>query len=163
MIDRTEATAAEEGLVFRLHQAQRANTVDAHRLLHLALETGGPELQGRLKEALLAAYFTEAQNVADHEVLRAAAVSAGLDADRVETVLASGEYDDAVQADIDQAHAYGASGVPFYVVDQKFGVAGAQPAEVFAQVLDRAWREREPQLQVLGADDVTCGPDGCPV
>ena len=65
MVDRTEAVAAEEGLIFRLHQALRGNTRDAHRLLHLALETGGPQLQGRLKEAYLAAYFTEVRNVAD--------------------------------------------------------------------------------------------------
>ena len=161
MVDRTEAVAAEEGLIFRLHQAQRANTVDAHRLLHLALETGGPALQGRLKERLLAAYFTEARNVADHDVLREVAVAAGLDPARVDAVLASDEYAADVQADIDRAHAYGATGVPFFVVDEKYGVSGAQPAEVFDQVLRRAWAEREPSLQMVGGNDDACGPDGC--
>ena len=159
MIDRVEAVAAEEGLVYRLHQAQRANTVDAHRLLHLALESG-PEAQGRLKEALLAAYFTEARNVADHDVLREAAAAAGLDPSRVEELLASDEYAGDVQADIDQAHAFGSSGVPFFVIDGKYGVSGAQPSEVFGQVLDRAWAERQPSLQMVGGAD-TCGPDGC--
>ncbi len=161
MVDRTEAVAAEAGLIFRLHQAQRANTVDAHRLLHLALETGGPDLQGRLKERLLAAYFTETANVADHVVLRTAAGEAGLDPARVDAVLASDEYAADVQADIDRAHAFGATGVPFFVVDEKYGVSGAQPVEVFDQVLRQAWAERTPTVQLVGGSEDVCGPDGC--
>ena len=162
MIDNVEAVAAEEGLVYRLHAAQRANTVDAHRVLHLALEHGGPTLQGAVKEALLAAYFTEARNVADHAVLRDVVVGAGVDVERVDAVLASGEYRDEVYADIEQAQAYGASGVPFFVIDKKYGVSGAQPADTFRQVLDRAWADAHPTLEVVGAGDV-CGPDGCEV
>ena len=161
MVDRTEAVAAEEGLIFRLHQAQRANTVDAHRLLHLALETGGPELQGRLKERLLAAYFTETANVADHDVLREAAAGVGLDPVVVDDVLASHRYAADVQSDIDRAHSYGANGVPFFVVDEKYGVSGAQPVEVFDQVLRRAWDEGRPSVQMVGSGEDACGPDGC--
>ncbi|RYP88917.1 DsbA family oxidoreductase [Nocardioides guangzhouensis] len=162
MIDNVEAVAAEEGLVYRLHQAQRANTVDAHRLLHLALAEGGPVRQGALKEALLAAYFTEARNVADHAVLRAVATSAGLAADRVDAVLAGEEYRDEVWADIEQAQAFGAGGVPFFVVDRKYGVSGAQPVEVFTQVLERAWADTHPVLEMVPGGDA-CGPDGCEV
>jgi predicted DsbA family dithiol-disulfide isomerase len=161
MIDRVEAVAAEEGLVYRLGQAQRANTVDAHRLLHLALEDG-PGRQGELKEALLAAYFLEARNVADHAVLAEIAAAVGLDEVRVKEVLTTGEYADAVEADVRQAGAYGATGVPFFVVDQRYGVAGAQPADVLGQVLERAWTESRPALDVVGGADA-CGPDGCPV
>ena len=160
MIDRVEAVAAEEGLIYRLHQAQRANTVDAHRLLHLAREESGPGVQNRLKETLLAAYFTEARNVADHDVLRQVAAESGLDRTRVDEVLASDAYAADVQADIDQAHAYGSSGVPFFVIDGRYGVSGAQPAEAFGEVLRRAWAEREPSLQMVGGNEV-CGPDGC--
>ena len=162
MIDNVEAVAAEEGLVYRLHQAQRANTVDAHRLLHLALENGGPALQGVLKEGLLAAYFTDARNVADHDVLREVAVGAGLDASRVSSVLAGDDYREAVYTDIAQAQAYGAGGVPFFVIEQKYGVSGAQPAETLRQVLDRAWQDMHPSLQMVGGGDA-CGPDGCEV
>ena len=162
MIDNVEAVAAEEGLVYRLHQAQRANTVDAHRLLHLALEDGGPALQGVLKEGLLAAYFTDARNVADHDVLREVAVGAGLDASRVSSVLAGDDYREAVYTDIAQAQAYGAGGVPFFVIEQKYGVSGAQPAETLRQVLDRAWQDMHPSLQMVGGGDA-CGPDGCEV
>ena len=161
------ATAAEEGLAFRLLENVHTNTIDAHRILHLALETGGPALQRDLKEALLAAYFVRAEDVGDHAVLRAAATEAGLDEARVAEVLASDEYADAVQADIAQARAYGATGVPFFVVDRKYGVSGAQPADVFSRVLEQAWAESHPVLDLVGSsgsgDGVVCGPDGCAI
>ena len=67
------------------------------------------------------------------------AVGVGLPAERVDVVLASEEYAAEVRADFEQARAYGATGVPFFVVDQKYGVSGAQPTEVFGQLLQRAW------------------------
>ena len=164
MIDTMEAAAAEEGLVYRLSQAQRSNTVDAHRLLHLAADQGR---QGELKEALLAAYFLHTENVADHAVLARLAQEAGLDAARTQQVLASDEYADALEADIRQAAAYGATGVPFFVIDGRYGVAGAQPAELFSQTLEKAWSESRPTLEVVtsatGADGEACGPEGCAV
>jgi len=156
---RGDEVAAEEGLHFKHHDAPRARTVDAHRLLHLALDAG---LQADLKEALMAAYFTRGESMGDHDVLRKAAVDAGLDPARVDEVLASSEYADAVQADIDQARAFGANGVPFYVVDRKYGISGAQATEVFTQVLERAWEESRPKLDLLDGADA-CGPDGCAI
>ena len=169
MVERVEAVAAEEGLLFRLGEAKRVNTIDAHRLLHLALAQGGPALQGTLKEELLAAYFLRAENVADHDLLRRTADKAGLDTDRVEQVLGSDEYADAVEADIREAAGLGATGVPFFVIDRKYGVSGAQPAEAFVQVLERAWSEAHPRLQHVGhqhvgqQDGEVCGPDGCAI
>jgi predicted DsbA family dithiol-disulfide isomerase len=159
LMGRADAVAASVGLEFRHADAPHARTVDAHRLLHLALAQGR---QAELKEALLAAYFTRGESMGDHEVLRKAAVDAGLDPGRVDDVLASREYADDVRADIEQARAYGATGVPFFVVDQKYGVSGAQPPEVFTQLLERAWAERAPAIEVVGGDDV-CGPDGCAI
>ena len=155
--------AAEEGLAFKLFETVHTNTVDAHRVLHLALDTGGAALQRELKEALLAAYFLDARNVGDHDVLTEVAVAAGLYETRVREVLAGTEYADAVEADIAQARAYGATGVPFFVVDQKYGVSGAQPAGVFSQVLEQAWTESHPVLQTVGGDAEACGPDGCAI
>lgn len=160
-------TAAEDGLDLRLFETVHTNTVDAHRLLHLALETGGPALQRGLKEALLHAYFEQARNIGDDAVLEEVAVGAGLDAERVRAVLASQEYADAVAADVAQARAYGASGVPFFVLDRKFGVSGAQPVEVFAQALRQAWDAGQPRLQMAGGvaaeEGAACGPDGCAI
>jgi predicted DsbA family dithiol-disulfide isomerase len=164
LMKRADGVAASVGLQFNHADAPHARTVDAHRLLHLALAEGGPARQAELKEALLAAYFVRGENMGDHDVLRKVAVDAGLDPARVDEVLASEEYADAVHADIAQARAYGANGVPFFVVDQKYGVSGAQPTELFAQLLDRAWADSHPSIQLVGGPDAdACGPDGCPI
>jgi predicted DsbA family dithiol-disulfide isomerase len=161
LMARADGVAASVGLDFHHADAPHARTVDAHRLLHLALEEGR---QAELKEALLAAYFTRGESMGDHAVLRRVAVDAGLDPARVDAVLASDEFTDAVHADIAQARAYGANGVPFFVVDQRYGVSGAQPTEVFTQLLDRAWADSHPAIEVLaGGDADACGPDGCAV
>jgi predicted DsbA family dithiol-disulfide isomerase len=165
MIDRVEAVAAEEGLLFRLGEAQRANTVDAHRLMHLALAQGGPVLQATLNEQLLAAYFLRAENVADHDLLRRTAEKVGLDPERVDQVLSSQEYADAVETDIREATALGATGVPFFVIDRKYGISGAQPVDTFVQAIEQAWSESHPQLEHVGQHDggESCGPDGCAI
>ena len=154
--------AAEEGMAWQHERSMHANTRDAHRLIHLAADAGK---QGEMKEALLQAYFGEARVVSDHEVLREVAAQVGLDATRVDEVLGSSEYDADVDADIAQAGAYGATGVPFFVIDRKFGVSGAQPSELFAQVLERAWTDAHPTLETVGAADgaEACGPDGCAI
>ncbi|GAA1166423.1 DsbA family oxidoreductase [Ornithinimicrobium humiphilum] len=168
MQDRVSSLAAAEGLDYQLERTLHLNTRDAHRLLHLALHEGGPELQGRLKEALLEAYFVRAGDVTDAALLEEIATGVGLAAEDVRRVLASDEFDAEVAADIDQARAYGASGVPFFVVDERYGISGAQPTEVFAGALERAWSERTPTLATVpGAGDAdgsgVCGPDGCEV
>ena len=161
LMKRADGAAAAAGLTFDHGDAPHARTVDAHRLLHLALDEGR---QGEVKEALLAAYFSRGESMADHAVLRRVAVSAGLDPARVDAVLAGEDYADAVRADIEQARAYGATGVPFFVVDQRYGLSGAQPTEVFSQLLDQAWTESHPGLEVVGAPDAeACGPDGCAI
>lgn len=135
MIDNVEAIAAGEGLIYHLGQAKRANTLDDHRLLHLAKESGH---QGELKEALLSAYFTKAQVISDHDVLRELAASVGLDESAVDQVLASDRFRDEVFADQEQAGAYGASAVPFFVFNGRVGLSGAQPVEVFNRALAQA-------------------------
>ncbi len=167
MIAQVSSVAAEEGMTWRHAESAFVNTLDAHRLLHLAADqgkAGQPGLQAALKEALLAAYFQRAENVADHDVLRQVATDVGLDAGRVDEVLAGTEYRDDVLADQRQAAAYGAGGVPFFVIDAKYGLSGAQPASTFTQVLEQAWAESHPVLEMAtGSDGVVCGPDGCEV
>ncbi len=163
MIARMTEVADAEGLEFHLDEALSSNTVDAHRLLHLALEEGGPRLQNALKEQLLLAYFTRTENVADPDVLRKVTADTGLDPARVDDVLGSTAYLDHVQGDVAQAQAYGISGVPFFVVDGKYGISGAQPPEVIGQVLEQAWSESNPGLTMVedGDADAACGPEGC--
>ena len=161
MIDTMTATAAQEGLDFRFDRARPGNTFDAHRLLHLALERG---VQDDVKERLDAATFTDGLRVSDHEALVDVARAAGLDADEAREVLASDRYADAVRADEAQARAYGISGVPFFVVDGKYGISGAQPAELIAQALEQAWGERTPSpLVAVGGAAPGCDDDSCAV
>ena len=136
MMARADEVAAGEGLHFAHADALHARTLTAHRLLHLARSAGRQEA---LLEELLAAYFTRGESLGDRDVLRAAAASAGLDPDRVEQVLASDEFRDDVLADVARARAYGSTGVPFFVIDGRFGISGAQPTEVFEQALTQAW------------------------
>ena len=161
MMAQVDQIAAAEGLDFHQDQTVHGNTRTAHRLLHLALAEGGPTLQGALKEALLSAYFEHARDLSDPEQLRAVAVDTGLDPAAVEEVLSSDRYSTDVDADIEQARTFGASGVPFFVIDRAFGISGAQPVEVFAQALDKAWAQEHPVLETVGGDADACGPDGC--
>jgi predicted DsbA family dithiol-disulfide isomerase len=163
--------AAELGLEYHLDQAKSANTVDAHRLLHLARELVDAgqvpaDTQDRLKERLLKAYFTDGLPVGDHPTLASLAEETGLPADRVAEVLAGTTYAEEVAADQAQALAYGANGVPFFVIDEKYGVSGAQPVEVFREALRRANADRKPVTLITSpgaTDDAACGPDGCPI
>ena len=139
MMARTEDLAAAEGLEMHMEKTLHSNTVDAHRLLHLALEAGGPELQLALNAALVDAHFRDGLDVGDHVALRTIAVETSLDEADIDDVLGSERYADAVAADVRQALAYGATGVPFFVVDRRYGVSGAQPVEVFSQVLETAF------------------------
>ena len=162
MVEGVAQVAAEVGLRFDNAEAPHTSTRNAHRLLHHALAEGGRDLQARLNEALLEAYFGRAQSMADPGVLTAAATSVGLDGDRVLEVLGGSAYADGVEADLAQARAFGISGVPFFVVDRTYGVSGAQPTDLFTSLLDQAWADEHPRLQLL-ADGTVCGPDGCPV
>jgi predicted DsbA family dithiol-disulfide isomerase len=132
-----EQTAALDGLEFHLVGGVTGNTFDAHRLLHLATERA---IQDDVLERLFRAHFTEQRSIFDHGSLVTLAAEAGLDEDDVTRVLAEGTYADAVSADNEQARAYGASGVPFFVIDNRYGVSGAQPTDVFAEALARAWK-----------------------
>ncbi|TDU91795.1 putative DsbA family dithiol-disulfide isomerase [Kribbella voronezhensis] len=169
--ERVTTIAAEVGLEFHLDVAKAANTVDAHRVLHLARELAeagevAADTQGRLKERFLRGYFTEGLPMGDHATLTRLAVEVGLPEVQVSEVLAGSQYADDVAADQAQALAYGANGVPFFVIDQKYGVSGAQPVEVFAEALRRAAADRQPVTLITapgGSDADACGPDGCPI
>ncbi|MEV7339912.1 DsbA family oxidoreductase [Streptomyces sp. NPDC093544] len=156
--------AAAEGLEYRTRDRDHGNTFDMHRLLHFAKAQGR---QDELIGALYRANFAEERSVfGDDERLVELAVAAGLEADAAREVLADpAAYADDVRADEREAAELGANGVPFFVLDRKYGVSGAQPAEVFAQALTQAWGERPPLklIQQATPDSEVCGPDGCAV
>jgi len=140
MIAHVTRTAAEEGLTFDYDIAKAVNTIDAHRVLHLAADEGKGDAA---KERLLKAHFGEGADLGDKDTLVRLAAEVGVGPDRVRAVLDSDQYADEVEADIAQAHAFGASGVPFFVIDRKYGISGAQPTELFLQALRTAWTDEQ--------------------
>ena len=136
---RMEQTAAADDLEYHLSaDGLTGNTFDAHRLVHLALDRG---MQDAVVERFFRAYFTEQRSLFERPSLVALAIDAGLDEGDVQHVLKAGTYGQSVARDLQEAEALGASGVPFFVIDQRYGVSGAQPVDVFSEVLSRAWTE----------------------
>ncbi|HEU5002384.1 MAG TPA: DsbA family oxidoreductase [Actinomycetota bacterium] len=132
--------AAGEGLPFHTDRI-RANTFDAHRLVHLASRTGR---EAELMDGLYAAYFARGLAISDRDTLVALAEEAGVDPAEATRVLGSDAYAAEVIADQRQAYSLGASAVPFFVIDRRYGIRGAQPIEAFEQTLQRAWEEARP-------------------
>ena len=139
MLDRVTGVAADAGLEYRFDKLKHTNTVKAHQLLHFAKAEGK---QPELTERLMSAYFTEGRHLGRDDELVALAADAGLDPEAARDALVSERYLDDVRADQAQAQAYGINGVPFFVIDGKYGVSGAQPAEAFAQIARQVWEER---------------------
>ncbi|ALJ27700.1 polyketide synthase [Stenotrophomonas acidaminiphila] len=160
MLAQTQSTARAEGLPMDFDRGQvRVTTLPAHRLLWLAGREGVQEAVG---EALFRAHFEQGHNLADPEVLAAAAAAGGIAAARVETLLASDEGLAEVRAGLGQAQALGIQSVPTFVINGRYAVQGAQPPEVFAQVLEKVAAELAP-APVAGNDEPACGADGCSV
>jgi predicted DsbA family dithiol-disulfide isomerase len=157
---RVVSVGAEAGVDFRFDDARPGNTFDAHRLLHLAAELG---VQDDLKGRLFDATFTEGRPVGDRDTLVAVAVDSGIAEADARRVLESDAYADEVRADEAEGHAIGVQGVPFFVVDRRYGAAGAQPPEVLRELLERAWREANPIEVVVGGPAGACDGDGCEI
>ena len=160
-MERTIREAAQSvDLELRLDRARGGNTFDAHRLLHLA---AAHDRGDAVKERFLRAYFVEGEPIGDPAALARLAVEAGLPAAEVDEVLAGDRYADAVRADEATAQAYGATGVPFFVIDETYGISGAQPPEVFTNVLERAWSETHPEPATVPAAGADCADGSCPI
>ncbi|WP_308493839.1 DsbA family oxidoreductase [Microbacterium terrisoli] len=138
MLDRVTGVAAQAGLEYRFDILQHTNTVKAHELLHFAKAEGR---QHEMAERLMSAYFTEGRHVGRVDDLVALAGEAGLDAAAARDALESHRYLADVRADQAQAASYGINGVPFFVIDGKYGVSGAQPPEAFTQITQQVWGE----------------------
>jgi predicted DsbA family dithiol-disulfide isomerase len=167
MNDRVSTLAAGEGLEYHLDRAQYGNTFDAHRLIHLAASGG---LQQQAEERLFQAYFTEGRALFDIPTLVNLGSEIGVNADEARDVLSHDTYAEAVRHDEQRAHALGINGVPFFAFDERYGVSGAQPAQLFLEVLEQAWDDSHPLTIVAGdapeeggvCDGETCAIDTTP-
>lgn len=134
MLERVTGIAAAVGLNYDFDSVKHTKTLRAHELLHFAKEHGK---QLEMKERIMAAYFEQGTVVSDIDELVRLATEVGLDADAARTALVARTYSDAVQADIAQAREFGIQGVPFFVVNGKYGISGAQEASTFAAALEQ--------------------------
>lgn len=132
MQQRVAAIGADAGLEYRFDLVRHTNTVKAHRLLHYA-KAHGRQLE--MAERLMGAYFTEGRRLGRDEELAALAAEIGLDLDDALRSLRDGEYLGAVRSDEAAAGAIGVRGVPFFLIDDRYALQGAQPPEVFEAAL----------------------------
>jgi predicted DsbA family dithiol-disulfide isomerase len=154
--------AKEVGLDYQMDTMILTNTFDAHRLVLFAKTK---DLMKEMTERILQAHFTESKHIGDHETLTELAVETGLGREAVQQMLASDEMADAVRADEQAAQQIGVSGVPFYLINNKYALTGAQPTEVFVQALEKVIAEDENRITVLnsGNEGVVCDENGCEI
>ncbi|MHB1911699.1 MAG: DsbA family oxidoreductase [Acidimicrobiales bacterium] len=132
--------AAAEGLEYHLDRTRSGNSFDAHRLIHLGAERG---IQDQVKERLLAAYLCEGQAIGDPQILQVQAVAAGLEEAEVRAVFQGDAYGAEVRADEAEAREREIAGVPFFLIDGRFAIPGAQEVDTILAVLRRAWTKAE--------------------
>ena len=146
--------ANDLGLDYHLDQVVLTNSFDAHRLMHFAAEKGKDR---EMNERLFQAYFVEGKHIGNHEALCALAAEAGLDQSEVKEMLESKRFTAEVRNDEQEGSLLGITGVPFFVINRKYGISGAQPVETFLNSLQQVWTEENP-LQMM--KDVKQG-DAC--
>ncbi len=146
------------GIEYRYDIIQLTNTFDAHRLAKWANQFGKEDL---LTNRLMKAYFTDGLNIADHQTLENLAKEIGLNEVEAHTVLASNQYKDQVLAEQQESKQLGVQGVPFFVLNRKYGISGAQQKEYFTQALNQIWQEEKPLDTLNGAnEDAACDDHG---
>lgn len=154
--------AKEVGLEYNFDEMKTANTLKAHRLVKWAYSRGkGAELT----EQLFQAYFIEGKAIGKHDVLLKLVEEVGLIRVEAEKVLNSDQFSEEVEKDIKQAQSYGVRGVPFFVFENKYGISGAQPQELFEQTVKKVAEEKglTPTLKMLGENGDFCADGSCDI
>lgn len=146
------------GLEFNFEKTIPTNTFHAHRLLHLAKAKG---LQNEAEEALFEAYFKDGKHISENETLIQIGMGLGIEESVIVNMLDSDQFAREVREDELLGQNFGIRGVPFFAVNRKYGISGAQPVEHMMEVLTKAFRDEMP----LSVQDVeegdACGIEGC--
>lgn len=156
LFNNVTAMASQAGLDFNLEASVPANTLNAHRLLHFAKKEG---LATPTKEVLLKAHLSEGKNIDDINVLITIAKGLGMDAEKVKTMLESDNLTYEVRQDQMEARNLGINSVPFFVIDNQYGISGAQPVEAFTESLEKAWKNKQSKLEMVSEGN-SCDIDG---
>ncbi|MBZ4190784.1 MULTISPECIES: DsbA family oxidoreductase [Bacteroidota] len=146
------------GVNFNHDRTFVANTFPAHKLLHLAKKAGK---DNEMEELLFRALFEDGKNIADTELLVSLAEQLGIEREMAKDVLSSDKFEYEVKQDFMEARNMGISGVPFFVLNDKYSVSGAQPVEAFVSALTQTYKETVKPLENLGGNDKSCSADGC--
>ncbi|WP_348823738.1 DsbA family oxidoreductase [Flavobacterium aestuarii] len=161
MLENTTQTAKLSGLDFHFEKSILANSLNAHRLIHLAKKHN---IANELEELLFRAYFTEGKNVNDWNTLQEIGQNAGLPIDEIKQLIDTDIYTKEVRYDQQEAQKLGVTGVPFFVFDNKYAISGAQPTDTFLKTLEKTWEEGnfETKLKLQNtSDENSCSIDGC--
>ena len=157
--ERMVQMAKAAGLDYQMETLILTNTFDAHRVTMFAKKHG---LMKEMTERILHAYFTESKHIGDHKTLTDLAVEVGLDREAVENMLASDEMANEVREDEQTAQQYRITGVPFFLINKKYALSGAQPTDAFVQALRKVIQEDE--IVLLNNDDgIVCDENGCEI
>lgn len=154
------AAAKNIGLEYNFDKAKITNSFDAHRVIQLAKKHN---LSNEIEERFFRAYFTEGELMSDHKTLVRLATEVGLKEDAVRNVLNSDQFAEEVKKDGQDAQNLGAGGVPFFVMDKKYAVSGAQDTEVFLETIKKAfqeWRKENPESKLEIINGQVCTPEG---
>jgi predicted DsbA family dithiol-disulfide isomerase len=154
--------AAEQvGLHYDYENIQMTNSYDAHRIAKWARKFNKePEVTARFMKA----YFEQGKNIADHDTLLELIGEIGLDISEAKNVLNSKQFEDVVDGEIEEGRQVGVRGVPFFVLNRKYGVSGAQAEEYFYEVLEQLWNEEHPEIEIKDfAKGATCDDEGCSI
>lgn len=160
MLDHVTGIAEEVGLEYHMDKTVLANSFDSHRFIQFAKKN---KVGDAAEEQLFHAYFTEGKNTADHATLIDLGTKIGLDAAAVKSVLDSNQFAGEVRQDIYEAQQVGVRGVPFFVLDRKYAVSGAQQTETFLGALQQSfqeWEKENPAPLVSHADGDSCDING---
>lgn len=160
MLNNVTQTAKQAGLEYHLDNSIIVNSFTAHRLIQFAKTKG---LGDQAEERLFHAFFTEAKNIADLDTLTQLGKEIGLDETELKTAFTDEKYAFFIKQDIHEAQQIGVQGVPFFVLDRKYAVSGAQPPQLFLESLEKSfaeWRKENPEIKLDIIRGQSCTPDG---
>lgn len=160
MVNQVSKMGKMAGLDFNFDNALVTNTFPAHKLLYLSKKHGR---SSEMEEALFAAHFTHGKNVADTDFLVSLAEKSGIDKNEARQVLTSDKFDHEVKQDISDAQNNGIRSVPFFVLNGKYAVSGAQPVEIFENALQQTYEETVVPFKDLANEGTSCDTDGCSI
>ncbi|WP_459661508.1 DsbA family oxidoreductase [Acinetobacter calcoaceticus] len=158
MMSHVKSAGELEGLIYNFNSMLFGDTLDAHAIVKLAQQKGVGEL---LTENFFKASITEGKSIFDHKVLVELANEVGVPREEANSAFSNISLKQEVLKDEASAHAMGASGVPLFIINNKYSISGAQPIETFLSALEQVWEEKQNELMIT--EGQSCGINGCSI